>query len=268
MTESQVIARKNSIQMKRQSMIRLISESEDDETPIYNKEITNVKEQNTSSICDSVPSAISSNETNQPPAVERAATIEEIPQEIEEMREEVDEARRLAEEWEHKYKEMQRQMSDLETEPKVSKKHSGGPSGPQLQRLPSVPAKSVVEETITEEERSRRIEEDDEEWMQKREIHQLEIKLLNTHDKREVVVRERKLLNERIEALIGNIGVEVDARKRLRKDIKEMNEAFKQEIADMCAEQQTAEELEECYFSDDDDLVQNKYKVLITNLVQ
>jgi hypothetical protein len=30
------------------------------------------------------------------------------------MREEVDEARRLAEEWELKYKEMQRQMSDLE----------------------------------------------------------------------------------------------------------------------------------------------------------
>ena len=43
---------------------------------------------------------------------------EETPQEgqaeIEEMREEVDEARRLAEEWELKYKEMQRQMSDLE----------------------------------------------------------------------------------------------------------------------------------------------------------
>ena len=30
------------------------------------------------------------------------------------MREEVDEARRLAEEWELKYKEMQRQMSELE----------------------------------------------------------------------------------------------------------------------------------------------------------
>jgi hypothetical protein len=39
---------------------------------------------------------------------------EESHPEIEEMREEVDEARRLAEEWELKYKEMQRQMSDLE----------------------------------------------------------------------------------------------------------------------------------------------------------
>ena len=34
--------------------------------------------------------------------------------EIDEMREEVDEARKLAEEWEAKYKEMQRQMSDVE----------------------------------------------------------------------------------------------------------------------------------------------------------
>ena len=42
---------------------------------------------------------------------------------------------------------------------------------------------------------------------------------------------------------------QVEARKRLRKEIKEMNEAFKQEILDMCTEQQTAEELEDCYFS-------------------
>ena len=35
--------------------------------------------------------------------------------EIDEMREEVDEARKLAEEWEAKYKEMQRQMSDVES---------------------------------------------------------------------------------------------------------------------------------------------------------
>ena len=43
----------------------------------------------------------------QPAAAEDLADIEE-------MREEVDEARRLAEEWELKYKEMQRQMSELE----------------------------------------------------------------------------------------------------------------------------------------------------------
>ena len=47
-------------------------------------------------------------------------------EEIQEMREEVDEARRLAEEWENKYKDMQRQMSELETEPRIGKKHSKG----------------------------------------------------------------------------------------------------------------------------------------------
>ena len=39
---------------------------------------------------------------------------------------------------------------------------------------------------------------------------------------------------------------------------EEMNEAFKQEIADMCLEEQTAQELEDCYYSDDEDLVMNK----------
>jgi hypothetical protein len=38
--------------------------------------------------------------------------------------------------------------------------------------------------------------------MQRREIRMLESKLRNTKDKKEVVVRERKLLNERIESLI------------------------------------------------------------------
>ena len=46
-------------------------------------------------------------------------------------------------------------------------------------------------------------------------------------------------------------------RKRLRKEIKDMNEAFKREISDMLSEERTAAELEECYFSDDD-LVPNK----------
>ena len=39
---------------------------------------------------------------------------DEMMEEIEEMREEVDEARKLAEEWESKYKDMQRQMSEVE----------------------------------------------------------------------------------------------------------------------------------------------------------
>ncbi len=38
--------------------------------------------------------------------------------------------------------------------------------------------------------------------MQRREIRMLESKLRNTKDKKEVVVRERKLLAERIEALV------------------------------------------------------------------
>ena len=101
---------------------------------------------------------------------------------------------------------------------------------------------------------------DDSGWMAKREIHQAETKLRNIHDKREMVTRERRLLTERIETLIQNIGVEVEARKRLRKEIKDMNEAFKQEIMEMAGEQQTAEELEDCYFSDEEDLVVNTHK--------
>jgi hypothetical protein len=37
-----------------------------------------------------------------------------------------------------------------------------------------------------------------------------------------------------------------------------MNEAFQEEILDMEAAERTAKELEECYFSDEDDLVVNK----------
>ena len=270
MSEDQVQKRKNSIQLKRQSMIRLISESEDDDaTPLhmYAKDPSQEKERKPSITTDSVPTTPSTRKKTQeiqdspqhqppdPPSVESAPTIEEIPQEIDEMREEVDEARKLAEEWEHKYKDMQRQMSELETEPRISKKHSKG-TVPELQRFSSIV--STTPDTVTEEERSKRLEEEDEEWMLRREIHQLENKLRNTHDKREVVVRERKLLNERMENLIGSIGQEVDARKHLRKEIKEMNEAFKQEIADMCLEEQTAQELEDCYYSDDEDLVMTK----------
>ena len=270
MTESQVMARKNSIQLKRQSMIRLLSDSEDDDAvvvPMCNKEVNQEKEQQKTTMNSYVvPTTPTVDETKQPvpppppPVVDRALTIEEIPQEIEEMREEVDEARRLAEDWENKYKDMQRQMSELEMEPKISKKHSVGTVPPPIQRLPSVASTFGTIEGYTDEDRNKRLaEEDDDEWMLRREMHQLENKLRNTHDKREVVVRERKLLNERMENLIGSIGSEVEARKRLRKEIKEMNEAFKQEIADMCLEQQTAEELEECYYSGDEDLVVNKH---------
>ena len=85
-------------------------------------------------------------------------------------------------------------------------------------------------------------------------------KLKNVRDKRDIVIRERYLLQERIETLVGSIGNELESRKRLRKEINEMNEAFKQEMKEMLAEQKAAEELEECYFSDDEDLVVNTHK--------
>ena len=50
--------------------------------------------------------------------------------------------------------------------------------------------------------------------MKRREIRMLESKLRNTKDKKEVVVRERKLLAERIESLIKGIEVEMEARYR------------------------------------------------------
>ena len=129
---------------------------------------------------------------------------------------------------------------------------------PEFQRLSSVSSTIGMGDFIADEERNKRLDEEDAEWMRRREIHQLENKLRNTHDKREVVVRERNLLNDRMENLVGSIGDEVEARKRLRKEIKEMNEAFKQEIEDMCLEEQTAQELEDCYFSDDENPVANK----------
>ncbi len=52
----------------------------------------------------------------------------------------------------------------------------------------------------------------DDDWMKRREIRQLESKLRNTKDKKEVVVRERKLLTERIESLIKGIEAEMEAR--------------------------------------------------------
>ena len=105
-------------------------------------------------------------------------------------------------------------------------------------------------------------EADDEDytWMLRREIHSLNNKLRNVRDKREIVMRERQLLQERIETLVGSISNEVESRKSLRKEINQMNEAFKEEIREMAAEQKAAEELEECYFSDDEDLVLNTHK--------
>ena len=96
--------------------------------------------------------------------------------------------------------------------------------------------------------------------MLKREIHTLNHKLRNIKDKREIIVRERQLLQERIDTLIGSIGNELDGRKRLKKEINEMNEAFKDEILEMEAEQKLNDEMDEYYFSDDEELVPNVHK--------
>merc|ERR1712088_672478 len=85
-------------------------------------------------------------------------------------------------------------------------------------------------------------------------------KLRNVRDKRQMVMQERQLLQERIETLVGSIGNEVESRRGLRKEINEMNEAFKEEIMDMAREQKAANELEGCYFSDDEELVVNTHK--------
>ena len=96
--------------------------------------------------------------------------------------------------------------------------------------------------------------------MLKREIRSLNNKLRNVRDKRQMVMQERQLLQERIETLYGSIGNEVESRRGLRKEINEMNEAFKEEIMDMAREQKAANELDDCYFSDDEELVVNTHK--------
>jgi len=170
--------------------------------------------------------------------------------EIDEMREEVDEARKLAEEWEAKYKEMQRQMSDVES------------SRYRIHSLiiDNVPLKKVSATSEFEDADAADYDDGDYTWMLKREIRSLNNKLRNVRDKRFLAMRERHLLQERIETLGDSIENEVDSRKALRKEINEMNEAFKIEIRDMVAEQKTAEDLEDCYFSDDEDLVVNTHK--------
>jgi hypothetical protein len=49
-------------------------------------------------------------------------------------------------------------------------------------------------------------------------------------------------------------------RKRLKKEVKEMNAAFKEELEELEALEETEKGLEDVYYSDEDDLVANKYK--------
>merc|ERR1719351_35503 len=107
-------------------MIRLISESED---------IGNPSQPTTNGVAEgSVSPAPPQPETSQTPEV----PVEAL-ETIELMQEEVDEARKLAEEWELKYKEMQRQMADLDMARRTNmEKKLSTDSTSALQRMQSM----------------------------------------------------------------------------------------------------------------------------------
>ena len=181
-------------------------------------------------------------------------------EEIDELKEEAEEARKLAEEWEAKYKEMQRQMEMLDGPGGMygKKNSTAGIERPSFQRMLSTASSDGVEDTNNRASAAFGEPEEDD-WMQKREVTQLQTKLRNTKDKKEIIVRERNLLSERIDNLKESIAKEFEARKNLKKDVKDMNAAFKEEMADMEAEEETQKNLEDCYWSDEDDLVKNPY---------
>ncbi|CAB4058078.1 unnamed protein product [Lepeophtheirus salmonis] len=216
-TENEAPSRRSSIQMKRRSIIRMISENE----------------------------ALAEEDESKEDKEEEA--------EDELLRQEAEEARLLAEEWENKYKEMQRQMKEIEGGSGKHHKKSSTVSEPGNLYTRTQEDDGNESEGSLEGENS-----DDEDWMSKREVHTLKQKLKTVHDKREILNRERNLLNERIGNLIGSISSEVKSRQNLKKEIKDMNEAFKREIAEMCSDEFTTAELEDCYFSDEDTLVSSK----------
>merc|ERR1712212_6313 len=184
---------------------------------------------------------------------------------IEELKEEVDEARKLAEEWEAKYKEMQRQMSLLEEGTPFGKKNSTtGFEKPVLQRGLSTTSSDGAGEDGTGDKRTSQnfseMEVTGDDWMQKREVQQLRAKLKNVKDKKEMIVRERFLLTERVDSLKDSIAVEYEARKKLKKDVKDMNAAFKEEMEDMELDEDAQNDLDDCYFENEDDLVINSHR--------
>jgi len=174
---------------------------------------------------------------------EQGEVVEQMNDEIEELKEEADQARRLAEEWEIKYKEMHRQMEDLETGPRND---------------------NILDQTSSEQNKTKS-EGTEENWIQKRELQQLQTKIRNIRDKKEFLERERNFLNERLENLKQSIQHEVDSRKMLKKEVREMNAAFKAEMAEMAAEEQLQKEMEECYVSDEEELVTNVYTTTTNN---
>ena len=180
----------------------------------------------------------------------------QVLEEIDELKEEAEEAKRLAEEWEAKYKEMQRQMEMCDGG-MFSKKTSTA-DRPSLQRMQSTNSDGAEDLANNRASMALGDENDDNDWMQKREISQLQLKLRNMKDKKEIIVRERKFLNERIDNLKESIAAEFEARKTLKKDIRDMNSAFMEEMDDMEHDDQIKKSLEDCWY-DESDLVDNPY---------
>lgn len=235
--------RKASIKEKRSSMMRLISESAEMAEAYESK----------SPACETPP-VIETNDIAINGTTEEDAAAEEL----EELKDEVDEARKLAEEWEIKYKEMQRQMEDLEGK---GKKHSiaGVEGRPSFERGLSTCSDGGVEDTFKRTNFSEETDGDD--WMQKREIHQLQCRLKNVKDKKQVIIRERNLLKERIDNLKEGIEAEFESRKRLKKEVKEMNAAFLEEMADMdemTLDEEVKKNMEMYYFSEGEEENINK----------
>ena len=181
----------------------------------------------------------------------------QVLEEIDELKEEAEEAKKLAEEWEAKYKEMQRQMEMLDGSGGMFGKKSSTAEKPSLQRLQST-ASDGADDVVNNRQSMVLGDDGDEDWMQRREIQQLQLKLRNMKDKKEIIVRERTFLNERIDNLKECIAKEFEARKTLKKDIREMNAAFKEEMADMEHDDQVKKDLEDCWY-DENDLVDNPY---------
>ena len=189
--------------------------------------------------------------SSQPTKLIAEEVPEEVQEEIDELKEEAEEAKKLAEEWEAKYKDMQKQMELLDGGGMFSKKTSTAEKPTIFQRMQSTNSEG-------EDLAALATDEDDSDWMQKRELAQLQSKIKNMRDKKEIIVKERNFLNERIENLKDCIAKEFEARKTLKKDIRDMNAAFTEEMAEIDHDLQVKKDLEDCAY-DESDLVVNPY---------
>jgi len=234
-------------------------------TPEIMSSILSVKKESASREARRRKSSVTTVIEEEMPTAEAPEKPDEVIEEMEELKEEVDEARKLAEEWELKYKEMQHQLQELEGGgTSFSKKNSiAGFERPSLQRGLSTTSSDGAGDAAGDAAGEKRtsvsfteMEVTGDDWMQKREVQQLKAKLKNTKDKKDMVVRERNLLNERVDNLKESIATEYEARKMLKKEVKDMNAAFKEEMMDMeLDEDSTNKDLDDCYFESEDDLV-------------